>query len=146
MLRALALTGLCLALGAAGCASADAPTVPADAAPQPSGAAPEADGPVRLGVGESAAVGGQTLRFVEVVEDSRCPQGVQCIQAGRAQIRVAVGADEAVLTAPHEPMRDGEAVSAVLGGLEVTFEALDPYPGSAEAQAGAPVTATLAVQ
>src|SRR5262245_22413911 len=29
-------------------------------------------------------------RFAELIEDSRCPVGVQCIQAGRARVRLEV--------------------------------------------------------
>lgn len=31
-----------------------------------------------------------TVKFVSVTEDSRCPQGVQCIQAGNARIKVEI--------------------------------------------------------
>ncbi|WP_412069908.1 hypothetical protein [Rubrivirga sp. IMCC43871] len=157
MLRTIALLALATALGAAGCASADAPaeTPRPDAlaapAPPPEAETPAAPArptsPVTVEVGGSASVeGGRTLRFVEVVEDSRCPEGVQCVQAGRARIRVAIGADDAVLSVPHELMRDGETATAVLDGLTVTLQSLDPYPGSAAAQAGEPVRAVLAVR
>ena len=31
-----------------------------------------------------------TIKFVSLVEDSRCPEGVNCIQAGNAKIKVTV--------------------------------------------------------
>ena len=31
-----------------------------------------------------------TVKFVSVVEDSRCPQDVQCVQAGNARIKVEI--------------------------------------------------------
>lgn len=47
-----------------------------------------AEGPVRLG--EIAAVDGPKVRPDRVIEDSRCPADVQCIQAGRLVVRSTV--------------------------------------------------------
>ncbi len=43
-------------------------------------------------VGESATIAGAglTVTFTSVVSDSRCPPGVQCIQAGNAVVAVTV--------------------------------------------------------
>ncbi len=46
------------------------------------------EGPVRLG--EMATVDGPKVRPDRVIEDSRCPADVQCIQAGRLIIRATV--------------------------------------------------------
>ncbi|KHL64692.1 hypothetical protein XEU83M_15995 [Xanthomonas euvesicatoria] len=46
------------------------------------------EGPVRLG--EIAAVDGPRVRADRVIEDSRCPADVQCIQAGRLVVRATV--------------------------------------------------------
>ncbi|MEE7546068.1 hypothetical protein HF319_02565 [Xanthomonas sp. Kuri4-1] len=46
------------------------------------------EGPVRLG--EIAAVDGPKVRPDRVIEDSRCPVDVQCIQAGRLVVRATV--------------------------------------------------------
>lgn len=45
---------------------------------------------VKVSVGRVIPVAGRTLKimFVAVREDSRCPEGVQCIQAGNARIRL----------------------------------------------------------
>ena len=140
-LRAVLLAAAVGPLTAAGCATAPAPTEPdvtADAGPTP-----DADEPLRLTLGETARRGGHTVRFVEVVEDSRCPEGVQCIQAGRAQIRVEVDGEPVVLTVPHGRMSDPETPTVERGGIQVVVTGLDPYPGSAEAEAGAPVEAVL---
>jgi len=45
-------------------------------------------GPVRLG--EIAAADGPRVRPDRVIEDSRCPADVQCIQAGRLIVRATV--------------------------------------------------------
>jgi hypothetical protein len=54
-------------------------------------------------VGESVSVtgAGLSVTFTALVSDSRCPRGVQCIQAGNAVITVAVtraGASPVTLT------------------------------------------------
>ncbi|MCC8613066.1 hypothetical protein [Xanthomonas euvesicatoria] len=46
------------------------------------------EGPVRLG--EIAAVNRHKVRPDRVIEDSRCPTDVQCIQAGRMIVKVTV--------------------------------------------------------
>lgn len=46
------------------------------------------EGPVRLG--QMAAVNGPRVRADRVIEDSRCPADVQCVQAGRLVVRVTV--------------------------------------------------------
>lgn len=38
----------------------------------------------------SSAKGGVRVRFVEMVEDSRCPTGTDCIWAGNARIKIRV--------------------------------------------------------
>jgi hypothetical protein len=45
-----------------------------------------------LHMGESASIEGEELRikFIEVVEDSRCPRGVECIWAGRVTCAVEI--------------------------------------------------------
>jgi hypothetical protein len=41
-----------------------------------------------LAIGESVTVQGLTATPIEVVEDSRCPKDVQCIQAGTVKVNV----------------------------------------------------------
>lgn len=74
-MRVEALAAL-IAISLAGCATGD----PVASRP--------IEGPVRLG--EIAAVDGPTVRPDWVIEDSRCPADVQCIQAGRLVIRSTV--------------------------------------------------------
>lgn len=47
---------------------------------------------VAMHIGDTAAVEGEgvTVEFVSVVEDSRCPVGVQCVRAGRVVVAVRV--------------------------------------------------------
>lgn len=113
MLRTALLAAVAVALTAAGCASAQ-PDVVA-----------EAGVPFHLGLGETAAVDGHTVRFVEVAEDSRCPEGAQCVRAGEAWMWVEVDGEAARLSVPHAGA-GGEA--AVVSGVEVSARALLPAP------------------
>jgi hypothetical protein len=66
----------------AGCTPSNAAREPAPA----SAATPSAE--VRLVPGQRIALpGGDAVRYVALVSDSRCPLGVQCIQAGEATLR-----------------------------------------------------------
>ncbi|CAN5650116.1 hypothetical protein BH24ACI3_BH24ACI3_02340 [soil metagenome] len=82
---------------------------------------------VRLGGDEKVAESGHTITFIELVEDSRCPEGVDCIQAGKAVIRVKVAADG------REPqcitLETAETESKVeVHGYWIRLISLDPYP------------------
>jgi hypothetical protein len=46
------------------------------------------EGPVRLG--QIASVNGPRVRAERVIEDTRCPADVQCVQAGRVIVQVTV--------------------------------------------------------
>jgi hypothetical protein len=48
-------------------------------------------GTLTLGIGEVGTLGDLKIIPRAVVEDSRCPIGVMCIQAGKLSVRVAVG-------------------------------------------------------
>ena len=85
------------------------------------------DTEVRLGLGEhlrAARRAPDAFSFLEVVEDSRCPLGVQCIQAGRAVVRVAVLRNGRSVT--ETLTVDGNAVMTDQGELRI--EKLEPYP------------------
>ena len=138
-MSSLPLLALCASLAtsglAAGCTASrpDAPPA-ADAVVQPGDS-------VRVALGRSVRIGETTLRFASVVGDSRCPVDVSCVWAGEATVRIAAGGDSAVLTVPGG--NPSEASAARLSGLTVRAVALTPYPGSAEARAGAAVEVTL---
>lgn len=83
----------------------------------------------KLGAGQSAAVAGASLEieFVSVVEDSRCPRGVDCVWEGNARVRLRLkrpGAapTEIELNTNLEPRR------AAAFGHDVRLKELSPYP------------------
>jgi hypothetical protein len=69
-------------------------------------------------------IGGVAVTPLRIEEDSRCPSGVQCIQAGTVRVAVRIeqggGQREAVLTLA-EPLR-------LADGRELTLAAVCPYP------------------
>lgn len=93
--------------------------VPVQAQPETGTAKVEA----RLGQGVSAL--GMTVTPLEVVEESRCPQDVQCIQAGTVRVRVrlssGLGTSGQVIALGGSMTTEAETVKLV----DVT-----PYPSS----------------
>ena len=106
-------------VAALGCASA-APAAPDPPPPEPS---PE----ISLHIGEKAHLrGGIVVAFIGVMQDSRCPKGVQCISAGRAVVRLEAtprGGDP--VTLELDTARESEAE---VGSHSVTLLGLDPVP------------------
>jgi hypothetical protein len=103
--------------------------------------APRVDRTVEAGrtftieVGEVVLVDGtHVIVFFEgVLEDSRCPTGVQCPWAGNAAVRFEVSLDNAglapqpiVLNTTLEPQQTDKF------GVTIRLEGLDPYPVDSE--------------
>lgn len=69
---------------------------------------------VEVGLNQEATVGGRSVTVVRVLEDSRCPTDVQCIQAGT--VRIAVSLDDAsteqvLALGKQAPLADGLLVT-----------------------------------
>jgi hypothetical protein len=92
----------------------------------------------RLGQGVSAL--NMTVTPLAVVEDSRCPTGVQCIQAGTVRVRVrlssALGASEQVVALGGTMTTEAESVKLV---------SVTPYPSSGSQIASADYRFTFEV-
>jgi hypothetical protein len=82
-----------------------------------------------LPVGEMASIEGESLsiKFIEVISDSRCPQGVVCVWAGEAQCRlqfsVAGSPAEMVIVQPG----GGVEARDYFVQYKIDFR-LEPYP------------------
>jgi len=63
----------------------------------------------------------EVILFEGVVEDSRCPTGVQCIQAGRALVQLAAGDSTWV-------MQEGE--TSKYKNRQILLKSLLPYPNA----------------
>ncbi len=152
--RSIALVVAAFVLTAAGCrttasSEADDPVAQApETPPPPDGRVlrPDAGDPLVLTLGQTESRDGHAIRFVEVVEDSRCPVEVTCDWGGRARVALALDGARVELTVVYigQPAEEASATDAD----ELTVEALglDPYPGTAEAQAGDPLTLHLATR
>jgi hypothetical protein len=82
-----------------------------------------------LPVGQTASLEGESLsiRFVEVISDSRCPEGVECVWAGEAQCRLRL----TVAGSPAEMIvvQPGGDVGAKEYFIQYKIDfLLEPYP------------------
>ena len=80
-------------------------------------------------VGQLVTVEGERLRvtFSRVAEDSRCPEGVQCVWAGNAKVvlKLSKGRRRASTLTLNTGVDPKEAA---FRGYEVRLVKLDPYP------------------
>jgi hypothetical protein len=81
---------------------------------------------IRYGHQKHAGGTGLTLKFVSVVEDSRCPVGVDCIWAGNARIQVfasnSQGSKMLTMNTGAGPLGDQ------YGGYAIRLVSLTPQP------------------
>jgi len=84
------------------------------------------DRPFRLGFGRQVRVEhtATRARFAKLLEDSRCPSGAQCIQAGRVRVRLVVSRGDAgpvdveLATDPDRGLASGGGVTWELQAVE----------------------------
>jgi phage shock protein E len=82
-----------------------------------------------LKIGQQVIIKGERLKakFISVVEDSRCPKGVQCIQEGQGRVSLQ-------LTPRNKKSETVELSTASTGqeinfnGYQVKLVSLNPYP------------------
>jgi hypothetical protein len=87
--------------------------------------------PFELAPGQTAEVRGTglTVRFSSVEEDSRCPEGAQCIVAGKARILLDVsGGGER--PAAVELSTSERSADAVRDGQTIRLLELTPHPST----------------
>jgi hypothetical protein len=66
------------------------------------------------------------IKFVSVVEDSRCPEGVNCIWAGNAKIKVLI--DNGTTKQEFEMNTNTGPKGDSFSGWAIYLEELTPYP------------------
>lgn len=70
-----------------------------------------------------------SIKFASLVEDSRCPRDVQCIQAGNARITIEVSGGKTA--AKTFEINIGKQPQTVLyGGYDIELISLNPQPAS----------------
>jgi hypothetical protein len=86
--------------------------------------------PFELAIGPTARIRGMDMRirFASVEEDSRCPEGAQCIVAGKARILLDVsgGGGSAMVELGTDP----RSTDAVYGGRTIRLLELTPHPST----------------
>ncbi|MBI1803366.1 MAG: hypothetical protein HY033_08970 [Ignavibacteriae bacterium] len=82
-----------------------------------------------LTVEERAAIQGESLNiiFTRVDEDSRCPEGVECLWEGNARIRLRLERPNAIaMDAVLNTTLDPRSIS--FAGYRIDLKRLTPYP------------------
>lgn len=90
---------------------------------------------IKVPLGKTLEANGVSVKFVEVVEDSRCPKDVSCIWAGRAIVKAEVSSEGNTeeKTLIFGEVRPGEEKSTTLySSKEFSIDGLtlNPYPTS----------------
>lgn len=99
---------------------------------------------IKILFGESITLEGHTVKFVKVLEDSRCPENTTCIWEGRARVRVEIiqdGEDTIFKELIFGKVNSGESGDKELfffNESKVFGLTLNPYPNSKEALNGDP--------
>ena len=82
------------------------------------------DGTATVKLGGKARFGNMSLTPLRIEEDSRCPTGVQCIQAGTVRLLVRIDAR----TSERETVLTLGKPIALEGGRWLALAAVCPYP------------------
>lgn len=94
---------------------------------------------IKIPLGEAVTLENHTIKFMEVLEDSRCPENTTCIWAGRARVLVEVsekGKEKIEKTLIFGKVNNGESDDKELfsnNNSKVSGLSLNPYPNSKEA-------------
>jgi hypothetical protein len=89
---------------------------------------PQLDEEIQIKIGESVALeGGRlTIKFKSLAGDSRCPQGVECVWEGNAEVILEVSKNEITLNTALDPKEK------VVGDYNIQLRDVIPYPKAGE--------------
>lgn len=76
---------------------------------------------------KSLFAGKLKVQFVEVMEDSRCPEGVNCIWAGNARVKIKV-TSKRLGEKIFEANTNGGVKGDQFDGYAIVLESVTPYP------------------
>jgi hypothetical protein len=76
---------------------------------------------------KSLFAGKLKVQFVEVMEDSRCPEGVNCIWAGNAKVKLVITSYR-MGSKTVELNTNGGQKGDQLDGYAINLESVTPYP------------------
>ena len=77
---------------------------------------------------KSVPSAGFKIKFVEMVEDSRCPAGTNCVWAGNAKVKIEVRGKGSART--FELNSTSEPTVVVFSGYEIKLLGLTPKPAA----------------
>ena len=79
---------------------------------------------LELRLGEVGIIDGvdETIEFVDVLEDSRCPLNVECIWAGNGKVQIRFSSKEIQLNTFLEPQK------ITISEVRIELISLTPYP------------------
>ena len=100
---------------------------------------------LRKGLQKTVARGELKIKFVAVLEDSRCPLGVNCVWAGNAKIQLRV-TDRRGRTKLMELNTGGEPRGDRIGRYAINLVNLTPLPKPNEKFGQSRYTARLSIQ
>ena len=88
----------------------------------------------KLGLGAKMEVGDYDIRFVEVMNDSRCPKNVNCVRAGEAKVLFEVFKNDEFVKkqlieiTPSSYSHDNSPILLLTEDTEIRVFNLKPYP------------------
>ena len=71
-----------------------------------------------------------TFRFVSLIEDSRCPTDVKCIQAGNAKIQIKVSKANGGAARTFELNTNSKPQTVSFSGYQIKLTDLNPKPAT----------------
>lgn len=98
---------------------------------------------VRLSEQKTSGLGKITVKFISVIEDSRCPAGTQCIWAGNAKVKISLSKGRKAKTFELDSTRGNTVLE--FQGYDVKFVDLLPQPGEMVKAVAKPKLLTLSI-
>ena len=107
--------------------------------------------PVSIRIGQKLSspslLSGLGIEFLEIIEDTRCPENTECSTSGRATVSVKVGGHRSSLGSTTLTLEDGQVGPSIkkLGKYSAVFISLEPFPVEGEDIDPADYVGTFAV-
>jgi hypothetical protein len=100
---------------------------------------------LRIGQTKVAAGGKLSIKFIGVMEDSRCPMNARCVWAGNAKIKISVAVGR---RAPQifELNSNTPPQNVTVAGYRISLQDLNPQKGQPADWPKGPVRATISVE
>ena len=99
---------------------------------------------VRLGQSRTADDGKISVKFLSIVEDSRCPMNARCVWAGNAKIKLTISKGKSAKTVE---LNTGTGVKTVtVSGYKFQIAELLPWPGVPHTMVAKPEMVKLSVE